>query len=116
MGADITHGIDLRKTSIETDDSEIVEITPVHGGYYGASYATVQAAVDYAASIGVDPELWPIYYGVADSEIEITDIDARCMSLRQSLLALPPEAFAGNAFLKRVMEWLHSGERFLITE
>jgi hypothetical protein len=116
MGADITHGAELRKTSTDVDGDIAVEIMPVAGGYYGASYSTVKAAVEYAESIGVDPEFWPIYYGIPDSEIEIADVYDRSTRLQRCLSGMPVDVLSRNALLKRVADWLQAGERLLITE
>ena len=116
MGADITHGPCLQRKVERIAGDLIVEIIPVGGGYYGASYSSVRAALDYAQAEGIPPDVWPIYYGISDSGIDIDEVYQRCDRLKRHLSTLPRDVLAGDQLLKLVAGWLDAGERFLITE
>ena len=120
MGADIRHSVTFEKKVEEVKGKPFVEIVPVivpvADGYHNAAYSTVDAMVVYAQSMGVNPDLWPIYYGFDDSEIDLAEVYDRCHRLSQFLLALPADAVSSNTLLKHVVDWLSAGERFFITE
>src|SRR5215831_7735156 len=101
MGADITHGVTFEKKQELIGGNLVAEIIPVDGGYDGVSYSTVQAAVEYAQSLGVHPDLWPIYYGVGDSDIDIDEVNRRCEMLTACFSELPMDAVSGHYLLKR---------------
>jgi len=116
MGAGLIYGRALEKKSEVINGLLVTEILPVEGGYYGPAYSTVWATVDYAVSLGVSPECWPIYYGFSGAEIDLADVYDRCNRLSQRISALPIDALSGHAFLQRVAVWLAAGECFVITE
>ena len=120
MVACIRHGTAFEKKPAPINGNPFVELIPVtvsvDNGYYDAAYSTVARTVEYAHSMGVSPDLWPIYYGFGDSEIDLAEVDDRCHRLSQHLLALPADAVSSNILLKQVVDWLSAGERFFITE
>jgi hypothetical protein len=117
MGATIAHGVIMEKRATPTDGGSLfVEILPIDGDCEFPPYSIVKAAVEYAHSLGVDPDIWPIYYGLADSEIEIEELYGRCQRLREALSVLSDEQLNGHYLLKRFATWLFAGERFFITE
>ena len=117
MGATIVHGIRLRKTNATLPDGSVfAEIIPVEGDYDFPSYSSVRDLVNYACSRGIDPALWPLYYDVPHSEIELNEVRGRCHLLKTALSHLSDCDINGNQLLRRVIAWLSSGETFCITE
>jgi hypothetical protein len=117
MGATIAHGRELhKKREMLESGSEAVEIVPVEGDYDFPRYSSVEEMVEYARAKGIDPALWPIYYDVPPSQVDIEEIYQRCERIRQALSLFSREDISGNRWFKRVADWLSSGERFCITE
>jgi hypothetical protein len=117
MGAIVAHGIRLTKNQETLEDgSNFVEIVPVEGGFDFPSYSSVKELVDYASSKGIDPSVWPIYYDVPPSDIDIEALERKCAILREEISYLSSEVISGNHWLERVADWLAAGERFCITE
>ena len=117
MGATIAHGIAMEKSTTHTDRGVLfVEIMPIDGDCEYPPYSTVKEAVEYAHSLGVNPDIWPIYYGLPDSEIEIEELYGRCYRLMQSLSVLSEAQLTGHYLLKRIAAWLVAGERFYVTD
>jgi hypothetical protein len=117
MGASVAHGPELQKTrEILEDGSESVEIVPSGGDYAFPTYSSVAELVRYASSKGIESALWPIYYDHSDSDVDLEIVYQQCEHLKQALSRLSDDDIQGNRWLRRVADWLKSGERFYITE
>ncbi len=117
MGADVIHGRRLTKRRVrDPHGAEIEKLAAEEGDSVSMAYSSVARMVEFCASRGVSEDAWPIYYGISESEVDLSDVAARCDRLRQALAGLPEGVEAEIAWLESVRQWLTSGEQFAIFE
>jgi hypothetical protein len=117
VGASIVHGRDIAlRASRSHDGPESWELVPVDGDYHYPAYSSVAAVVEMCRGLGVPADVWPIYYGADDRDVPLDEVRQRCGALRSALGRRRAEDIARHWLLRRVWEWLASGEVFCVRE
>jgi hypothetical protein len=114
MGADIVHGRLLTKEIVA--DSATSVVVPQRGGYESASYSTIEEAIRHCEQWGVTRQLWPIYYGAWQGDVDLEGAQQLCRALYARLTLVPESERRSNWFLARVYNWRNRGEVFCVWE
>jgi hypothetical protein len=117
VGHGIVRGRDIAlQPSLSQDGRQVFELVPIEGDFEFAAYSTVDAVVKVCEERGVPADVWPIYSGIDDYQVQLDDVRRRCESLQKELAKVRLEDIAAHWWMRKVCDWLAAGEIFCIMD